>query len=86
MTVQMNLQNATLTPLTTTAITPDTGTHPSEPRWLPDLDERRTRCRWSTSGNVAPGRHTLTADFVAADHLPFDPPVTTSVTFERTSG
>ena len=36
--------------------------------------------------NVSPGAHTLTADFVAADHLPFDPPVTTQVTFDRTSG
>ena len=36
--------------------------------------------------NVSPGTHTLTADFVAADHLPFDPPVTTQVTFDRTSG
>ena len=36
--------------------------------------------------NVTPGEHTLTADFVAADHLPFNPPVTSSVTFERASG
>ena len=30
---------------------------------------------------VAPGSHTLTAEFVAADHLPFSPPVTANVDF-----
>jgi len=29
-----------------------------------------------------PGRHTLRAEFVAADHGPFRPPVTASVTFD----
>lgn len=33
--------------------------------------------------SLAPGEHTLTATFVAADHLPFDPPVTASVTFVK---
>ena len=32
--------------------------------------------------NVAPGRHVVTAEFVAADHGPFRPPVTASVTFD----
>jgi hypothetical protein len=35
---------------------------------------------------LAPGRHTLKAEFVAADHGPFDPRVTTSVTFTKAGG
>jgi hypothetical protein len=31
---------------------------------------------------LAPGSHTLEAEFVAVDHAPFDPPVTTAVTFK----
>jgi hypothetical protein len=31
------------------------------------------------------GMHTLEAAFVAADHLPFDPPVVASITFERSA-
>ena len=33
--------------------------------------------------NLAAGTHTLTAEFVATDHLPFDPPVTASITFVK---
>jgi len=85
MTVKMDLQNATLTPLTTTAITPDTGhIHLSLDGTLISMSGDTLQV--IDLRNVAPGRHTLTADFVAADHLPFDPPVTTSVTFDRTSG
>jgi hypothetical protein len=32
---------------------------------------------------VGPGTHTLTAEFVAADHLPFSPRVQTSVAFVK---
>jgi hypothetical protein len=32
-------------------------------------------------GDLVPGRHRLVAEFVAADHAPFDPRVTASVTF-----
>jgi hypothetical protein len=85
MTVKMNLQNATLTPLTTTAITPDTGhIHLSLDGTLISMSGDTLQV--IDLRNVAPGRHTLTADFVAADHLPFDPPVTASVSFDRTSG
>jgi len=84
MTVRMNLRNATLTPLTTTAITPDTGhIHLSLDGSLISMSGDTLQV--IDLRNVSPGEHTLTADFVAADHLPFDPPVTTSVTFERTS-
>ena len=33
--------------------------------------------------SLSPGPHTLTAEFVAADHGPFDPRVTASVTFTK---
>ena len=85
MTVRMDLQNATLTPLTTTAITPDTGhIHLSMDGTLISMSGDTLQV--IDLRNVTPGEHTLTADFVAADHLPFNPPVTSSVTFERASG
>jgi hypothetical protein len=31
---------------------------------------------------VAPGQHTLRVEFVASDHLPFDPRVISEVVFE----
>jgi hypothetical protein len=34
--------------------------------------------------DLAPGTHLLEAEFVAVDHAPFDPPVTSSVTFKTT--
>lgn len=34
-------------------------------------------------GNLAPGAHRLQAEFVAADHAPFDPRVTATVTFVK---
>ncbi len=85
MTVRLDLQNATVTPLTTTAITPDTGhIHLSLDGALISMSGDQLQI--IDLRNVAPGTHTLTADFVAADHLPFNPPVSTQVTFDRTSG
>ena len=34
-------------------------------------------------GDLSAGAHRLQAEYVAADHAPFDPPVVTSVTFVR---
>jgi hypothetical protein len=34
-------------------------------------------------GDLDPGTHRLVAEFVAADHVPFDPPVTAAVTFVK---
>jgi hypothetical protein len=34
---------------------------------------------------LAPGRHTLQAEFVANDHGPFDPRVTSTVVFRTTA-
>jgi hypothetical protein len=85
MTVRMDLENATLTPLTSTTITPDQGhIHLSLDGTLISMSGDTLQV--IDLRTVAPGQHTLTADFVAADHLPFDPPVTTQVTFDRTSG
>jgi hypothetical protein len=36
--------------------------------------------------NVPTGPHSLTAEFVAADHLPFAPPVTASLDFIKAAG
>lgn len=36
--------------------------------------------------DVSPGKHTLRAEFVAADHAPFDPPVTTEIRFTTEEG
>jgi hypothetical protein len=37
-------------------------------------------------GDATPGEHTLEAEFVAADHGPFDPRVMASVTFTKAGG
>lgn len=82
LTVRLDLGGATITSVTSTTVEPDTGhVHLSLDGALVSM----------TGGvlqvvdlrGVAPGPHTLTATFVAADHLPFDPPVTAEVTFER---
>ena len=82
LTVRLDLSGATITPVTSTTVTPDSGhVHLS-------LDGALVSMTGSTLQvvdlrDVAPGPHTLTATFVAADHLPFDPPVTTDVSFVR---
>ncbi len=84
LTVRLDLSGATITPVTSTTVTPDSGhVHLS-------LDGALVSMTGSTLQvvdlrDVAPGPHTLTATFVAADHLPFDPPVTTDVSFVRES-
>jgi len=84
LTVRMELAGATITSVTSTTVSSDTGhLHLS-------LDGALVSMTGGTLQvvdlrGVAPGPHTLTASFVAADHLPFDPPVTAEVTFERTA-
>jgi hypothetical protein len=77
--VQLALAGAKIVPATTTAITPDTGhVHLY-------LDNQIVTMNFSLTGeipSVTPGQHILRAEFVAADHLPFDPRVFVSVTFE----
>jgi hypothetical protein len=82
LTVRLDLEGGTLTPLTTTVITPDTGhVHLSLDGSLVSMAGGALQV--VDLRNVAPGPHTLTAEFVAADHLPFNPPVTAQVTFEK---
>jgi hypothetical protein len=83
--VVMTLTGGRIIDASTTTLTPDTGhIHISIDGALQsmtfglvqELDVR----------SLAPGPHTLTAEFVAADHGPFDPRGITSVTFTKGSG
>jgi hypothetical protein len=82
MLVRLDLIGGTISPTTTTNLTPNTGhIHLS-------IDGKLVSMTYGTEqrvyiGNLSPGPHRLTAEFVAADHGPFDPPVTTSVTFVK---
>jgi hypothetical protein len=84
LTVRLDLQGATVTQVTSTTVTADTGhIHLS-------LDGVLVSMTGDTQQvvdlrNVAAGTHTLQADFVAADHLPFDPPITARMTFQKVS-
>jgi hypothetical protein len=82
LTVRLDLEGGTLTPLTTTVITPDTGhVHLSLDGSLVSMMGGALQV--VDLRNIAPGAHTLTAEFVAADHVPFNPPVTAQVTFDK---
>ena len=80
--VRLKLENAKIVPATTTHITPTTGhVHLF-------LDDRIISMNYqldNTIANVKPGSHVLRVEFVASDHLPFDPRVFTQVTFEMKS-
>jgi hypothetical protein len=77
--VRLKLENAKIVKATTTHITPTTGhVHLY-------LDDRIISMNYqldNTIANVTPGSHLLRAEFVASDHLPFDPRVFVQVTFE----
>jgi hypothetical protein len=84
MRVVLDLEGGRITPLTTTRLTPSTG------HIHVYVDGRLLSMTTTTDGVVdisglADGRHTLQAEFVAADHGPFRPPVDASVTFEKAS-
>lgn len=78
--VVLSLQAGTVVDASATDLRPDTGhIHLS-------LDGRLVSMTFGTVQvvgleGVQPGAHTLQAEFVAADHAPFDPRVTASVTF-----
>jgi hypothetical protein len=76
--IKLGLTGARIVPATTTNITPDTGhVHLY-------LDNQIVTMNFSLTGdvpNVTPGQHILRAEFVASDHLPFNPRVFVSVTF-----
>jgi hypothetical protein len=77
--IQLALTGARIVPATTKNITADTGhVHIY-------LDNQIVTMNFSLDGdipNVTPGQHILRAEFVASDHLPFDPRVFVSVTFQ----
>jgi hypothetical protein len=82
LTVRLELIGATITSVTSTTVSPDTGhVHLSLDGVLVSMTGGALQV--VDLREVAPGPHTLTATFVAADHLPFDPPVTAEVTFAR---
>jgi hypothetical protein len=82
MTVRLDLIDGRITPVTTTNLTPNTGhVHLS-------VDGSLVSMTYGTVqriviANLAPGPHVLQAEFVAADHGPFNPPVRTTVTFVK---
>src|SRR5439155_25025137 len=85
MDVVLTLRGGTIVQATTTAIAPDTG----HVHLL--LDGALVSMTYGTEqvvdlSDVPSGPHVLTAEFVAADHLPFAPPVTASVDFVKAAG
>ena len=83
--VVLDLQGGTIVQATTSSIAPDTG----HIHLL--LDGNLVSMTFGTEqvvdlSAVPAGMHTLTAEFVAADHVPFSPPVTANVGFVKEGG
>jgi len=77
--VQTKLTGAQVVPASTTNIAPDTG------HLHLTLDGEIVAMNFGLSDELTgltPGIHTLQVEFVASDHLPFDPRVIQQVTFE----
>jgi hypothetical protein len=77
--LRLGLRNAKIVALTTTNIRPDQGhVHVT-------LDGRLISMNYRLSEalpKLTPGTHVLQVEFVAADHLPFEPRVLTQAAFE----
>jgi hypothetical protein len=77
--LHLGLRNAKIVAVTTTNIRPDQGhVHVM-------LDGRLVSMNYGLSealSKLTPGTHLLQVEFVAADHLPFDPRVLTQAAFE----
>jgi hypothetical protein len=83
--VVMSLSGGRIIDTTATSLAPDTGhIHLSVDGTLVSMTYGLVQIVPMQS--LAPGRHTLGAEFVAADHGPFAPRVTASVTFVKGSG
>lgn len=77
--LKVSLTGATLTDVTSQDIAPDEGhLHVSVDGELISMTAGLSQ----TLPDLDPGRHTLRVEFVAADHLPFDPRVVTQGFFE----
>jgi hypothetical protein len=76
--VKLSLQGARIVPQTTTNIRPDEG----HIHLLVDGTIVSMNYGLEDTIGVKPGQHVLRAEFVAADHRPFDPRVFTEVVFE----
>jgi hypothetical protein len=77
--VKVKLIGATIVQATSTNIVPTQGhLH----LYLDDQIESMNFSTATTIGDVSPGLHTLKVEFVASDHLPFDPRVIAQVAFE----
>jgi hypothetical protein len=77
--VRVKLTGARVVPASTTNITPDQG------HLHITLDGEIVAMNFGLSDQltgVTPGIHTLQVEFVASDHLPFDPRVIEQVTFK----
>jgi hypothetical protein len=80
MTVRLRLIGGTITTTTSTNLTSNTGhIHLSVDGSLVSMTFGTVQRIVIT--DLSPGPHVLKAEFVAADHGPFNPPVTASVTF-----
>jgi hypothetical protein len=78
-TIEVSLSGATLTDVTSQDITPTEGhLHVSIDDELISMTSGLTQAL----PDLEPGRHTLRVEFVALDHLPFDPRVVTQAVFE----
>jgi hypothetical protein len=79
--LEVSLTGATLTSVTSQDISPTEGhLHTSVDGRLISMTSGLTQ----TLPDLTPGRHTIRVEFVAADHLPFDPRVVTEAFFEVT--
>jgi hypothetical protein len=77
--IRVQLTGAKIVPATTTHIVPTRG------HLHVYLDDQIVSMNFKLTGDIGdvrPGMHVLRVEFVASDHLPFDPRVFTAVRFE----